>query len=126
MRFLIDECMHTSLVNEAVARGHEAYHVVWLGLDGESDWGLMPRIVADDFTFVTNNASDFRKLYRRQAVHAGLVIIVPQTRPEIQRALFNLAMDDVGEAGDLVNQALEVRMEGEEVILERYSLAGGM
>lgn len=107
-----------------MTRGHEAHHVVWLGLDGEADWGLMPRIVAGDFTFVTNNASDFRKLYRRETVHAGLVIIVQQVRPETQRELFNLVMDEVGTAGDLVNEALEVRIEGQEVVLERYSLAG--
>lgn len=38
----------------------------------------MPRIVADDYTFVTNNARDFRKLYAKEALHAGLLIIVPQ------------------------------------------------
>ena len=81
MKFLIDECLHTSLVSTAADRGHEAYHVNWLGLSGESDWDLMPRIVADGLTFVTNNARDFRKLFAREPIHAGLVIIVPQVTP---------------------------------------------
>ncbi len=38
----------------------------------------MPRIIGGDFTFVTNNASDFRRLYTQQPLHADLVIIVPQ------------------------------------------------
>lgn len=63
MRFLIDECLHTSLVAVATDRGHEASHVVWLGLGGTADWDLMPRILDDDFCFVTNNAADFRRLY---------------------------------------------------------------
>lgn len=125
MRFLIDECLHTSLVGEAVARGHEAQHVNWLGLSGEADWNLMPRIVEGDFTFVTNNASDFRKLYRQQPIHAGLVILVPQVPPAIQRELFNLLLDDLGNEGDVVNEAIEIRIEGEEVVMERYSLADG-
>lgn len=125
MRFLIDECLHTSLVAEAVQLGHEAQHVNWLGLSGETDWNLMPRIVAGDFTFVTNNASDFRRLYRREVVHAGLVIIVPQVPPDTQRLLFNLLLDDLKEADDLVNQAIEISIEGEEVVMERYNLAEG-
>lgn len=62
MRFLIDECLHTSLVGLAQERGHEANHVNWLGLSGETDWALMPRVIQGDFTFVTNNAADFRRL----------------------------------------------------------------
>jgi predicted nuclease of predicted toxin-antitoxin system len=58
VKFLVDECLHTSLVAVAEARGHEARHVNWLGLSGETDWGLMPRILDEDFTFVTNNARD--------------------------------------------------------------------
>lgn len=78
MKFLIDECLHTSLVAVAQERGHDCFHVNWLGLSGETDWDLMPRIVEEDFTFVTNNARDFRKLYAKEELHAGLVIIVPQ------------------------------------------------
>lgn len=89
MKFLVDECLHTSLVAIAEARGHEAGHVNWLGLSGETDWDLMPRILAEDFTFVTNNARDFRKLYAREEVHAGLLIIVPQVAPDKQRELFD-------------------------------------
>jgi predicted nuclease of predicted toxin-antitoxin system len=89
VKFLIDECLHTSLVAVAQIRGHEANHVNWLGLSGETDWDLMPRIVGEDFTFVTNNAKDFRKLYAKEPVHPGLVIIVPQVAPEKQRELFD-------------------------------------
>jgi predicted nuclease of predicted toxin-antitoxin system len=123
VRFLIDECLHTSLVGEAVNRGHEALHVNWLGLSGEADWDLMPRIVAEDLTFVTNNASDFRRLYRAQGIHAGLVIIVPQVPPARQRELFNLLLDDLPDGADLVNEAIEITINGNEVVMERYVLA---
>lgn len=76
MNFLFDECLHTSLVEVANALGHQGSHVNWLGLSGTADWDLMPRIIDGDFTFVTNNAQDFRRLYRDQAVHAGLVIFI--------------------------------------------------
>lgn len=121
MRFLIDECLHTSLVAVAERRGHEARHVNWLGLSGETDWNLMLRIVAEDFTFVTNNARDFRKLYGRQPLHSGLVIIVPQVLPDRQRALFDAVLGEIG-VEEPVNEVIEVELEDGEVVITRYEL----
>ena len=56
MNFLIDECLHTSLVQVAVQRGHEATHVTYRGFGGVQDWNLMKPIREGEFTFVTNNA----------------------------------------------------------------------
>jgi len=50
LKFLIDECLHSSLVRVAQQRGHEAHHVNWLGLSGETDRNLMTRIIDGDFT----------------------------------------------------------------------------
>lgn len=122
MKFLIDECLHTTLVEVAAQRGHEARHVNWLGLSGETDWDLMPRIIAEDFTFVTNNASDFRRLYARQPLHAGLLIIVPQVTPARQRELFDLLLDELADGPEPVNEAIEIRLEDGEAVLERYAL----
>jgi len=122
VKFLIDECLHTSLVAVAQDRGHIGHHVTWLGLSGETDWDLMPRIIAEDFTFVTNNASDFRKLYAREPVHAGLVIIVPQVVPALQRALFEFVLAELADGGDPVNEAIEVVVDGDMVVIERYVL----
>ena len=66
-----------------------------------------------DFTFVTHNAADFRRLYRAQALHAGLVILVPQSPPNQQRALFAAAIEEIGGEDALVNQALEILVEGD-------------
>ncbi|MBB4420812.1 putative nuclease of putative toxin-antitoxin system [Rhizobium leguminosarum] len=122
MKFLIDECLHTSLVAVAQAHDHECFHVNWLGLSGETDWDLMPRIIEQDFTFVTNNARDFRKLYAREDLHAGLVVIVPQVLPALQRHLFALILQDLAEARDIVNEVIEVTLDGEDAVLTRYSL----
>lgn len=122
MKFLIDECLRTSLVAVAQDHGHDCFHVNWLGLSGETDWDLMPRSVAEDFTFVTNNARDFRKLYAREDLHAGLVIIVPQVLPVQQRELFTLVLQELADAQVLVNEVVEIAIEVGEVILTRYSL----
>lgn len=120
MRFLIDECLHPTLADVAHGAGHEAHHVNFLGLASTKDHDLMPRILEGDFVFVTNNAADFRRLYQAQAIHAGLVIIVPQAPPSQQRALFLAAMEEIGTDNGLINEALEVLIDGDEVIFNRY------
>jgi predicted nuclease of predicted toxin-antitoxin system len=122
VKFLIDECLHTSLVAVAEGRGHEARHVNWLGLSGETDWDLMPRILAEDFTFVTNNARDFRKLYAQEEIHAGLLIIVPQVAPDKQRELFDALLDELGDDAAVVNEVIEIQFEDGAAVITRYDL----
>ena len=122
MNFLIDECLHTSLIEVAVARGHLASHVTYRGLSGAQDWNLMAPIREGAFTFVTNNAKDFRRLYAIEEIHAGLVILSPNVPPTKQRVLFDAALDDLGNGGGLFNEALEVREIDGEIEIKRYEL----
>ena len=121
MRFLIDECLHPSLAQVAHRAGHEAHHVNFLGLASTKDHDLIPTILNGDFVFVTHNAADFRRLYRAQPFHAGLIILVPQAPPPGQRALFAAALAEVGGDHGLVNEALEILMVGDEVVFNRYA-----
>jgi len=126
VNFLIDECLHTSLVEVAVERGHEATHVNYRGLSGVQDWNLMAPIREGEFTFVTNNARDFRRLYAREDLHAGLVILIPNVPPNEQRELFDAALDDLGDGTGLINEALEVGVVGSEIQITRYELPGAL
>jgi predicted nuclease of predicted toxin-antitoxin system len=122
MRFLIDECLHVSLTQVARKQGYQADHVAWLGLGGKSDWDLMPRIVAGDFTFVTNNARDFRKLYSKEPIHAGLVILLPQVDPERQRQLFQMLLAELRPDALLVNEVIEIMIVDGAPKMVRYDL----
>lgn len=124
MNFLIDECLHTSLVEVAVERGHEATHVTYRGLSGVQDWNLMAPIREGDFTFVTNNAKDFRRLYAQEDIHAGLVILIPNVPPAEQRELFDAALDGLAEAPGLINEALEVGIVEGDIQITRHELPG--
>ena len=110
MRFLIDECLHESLVPVAHDAGFDATHVNHLGLSGKPDWELADRIVTDEFTFVTNNRIDFLRLFGKIQLHAGLIVLVPNVTPELQRALFKAATRYLGRR-DLINAALEVSID---------------
>lgn len=125
MRFLVDECLHTSLVVVATDRGHEAHHVNWLGLSGTADRDLMPRIIDGDYTFVTNNAADFRRLHGRADLHAGLVIFVPQVAPDMQRRLFGALLDTFAPDEQMVNEAIEILIDDGEAVFARYALPAG-
>jgi predicted nuclease of predicted toxin-antitoxin system len=123
VKFLIDECLHTSLVEVAVEGGHEATHVTYRGLSGVQDWNLMAPIRAGAFTFVTNNAKDFRRLYAREDVHAGLVILIPNAPPAEQRELFDAALDDLELTPGLFNEVLEVGIVEGDIEIIRYDLS---
>jgi predicted nuclease of predicted toxin-antitoxin system len=121
MRFLIDECLHESLVGVAHGAGFEASHVNHLGLSGEPDWALAERIVDDEFTFVTNNRVDFVRLFGGMELHAGLIVIVPSVIPSLQRALFAAAIQYLA-GKDMVNSVVEVSIEGKTVSCVEYQL----
>ncbi|HTS49406.1 MAG TPA: DUF5615 family PIN-like protein [Bryobacteraceae bacterium] len=124
MRFLIDECLHESLVGVARAAGFESTHVNHLGLSGKPDWELADRIVKDEFTFVTNNRVDFIRLFGRMELHAGLIIIVPNAAPAIQRAMFEAAILYLS-GKELINAAIEVSLDGESVKCIEYQIPTG-
>ncbi len=121
MKLLIDECLHTSLVEVALTSGHLADHVNYLGLGGSKDWQLMALIRAQDYTFVTNNRSDFLALHGREPLHAGVIIIVPSVTPVCQRELFSAALKHIG-ARDLTNTVVEVKYQETRIVCSEYAL----
>jgi predicted nuclease of predicted toxin-antitoxin system len=121
MRFLIDECLHESLVGVAHGAGFEATHVNHLGLSGKPDWELAKRIVEDEFTFVTNNRVDFIRLFGKMELHAGLVIIIPNAVPLLQRVLFEAAILYLA-GKELINSAIEVSLEAKTVKCFEYQI----
>jgi predicted nuclease of predicted toxin-antitoxin system len=123
VRFLIDECLSVDLVSVAGQAGHEAQHVARVGKAGWKDWNVVRYASEGDFVLVTNNASDFRRLYATEPLHAGLVILIPVVGRELQGTLFRVALDELAVTGDPVNRVLEVDLDGEEISLTLYDLS---
>jgi hypothetical protein len=74
---------------------------------------------------VTNNASDFRRLYATARLHVGLVLLLPNVARPIQQKLFRIAFGDLREKGELINQVLEVGFDGDRVSVVRSDLPAG-
>ena len=122
MRFLIDECLSVDLVTVAGKSGHEARHVAHVGRAGWKDWNVTRYASDNDLILVTNNASDFRQLYGAEALHAGLVILLPNVGRDLQQRLFRAALDELATTGEPVNRVIEVDLDGNEVTLTLYDL----
>jgi predicted nuclease of predicted toxin-antitoxin system len=110
------------LVTVARQAGHEAHHVAHIGRAGWKDWNVVRYARNGDFILVTNNASDFRRLYAAQPLHAGLVILLPAVDRNLQRRLFKAALDALATVGEPVNRVLEVDLDGDVVTLTLYDL----
>jgi predicted nuclease of predicted toxin-antitoxin system len=126
VKFLIDECLSPELVALAHACGHgESTHVTWLGLRSRKDWSIVRRAVDDGYVLVTNDTTDFTGLLGREDVHAGLVClnVAPGLMSlDVQRRLFALALDRLGDV-EPINELLEITLlEDRSVRVERYDL----
>lgn len=124
-RFLIDENLSVKLVEIARNRGYEAYHVAHYGLQSAKDWDLLRTIRDEDFILVTNNVLEFQERYEREAVHAGIVFIIPNVVRANQIELWTEALRDLARNPDLVNTALEVDYidpgDDRRIVVRRYS-----
>jgi predicted nuclease of predicted toxin-antitoxin system len=128
-KFLIDECLSPTLVQLARERGHgESTHVNWLGLRSRKDWSLLRRAVDAGYVLVTNNTTDFTPMVSRETVHPGLVClsIAPGLMSlDVQRRLFALALDRLGEA-EPINEVLQITLLADwSVRVDRYDLPPG-
>jgi predicted nuclease of predicted toxin-antitoxin system len=120
VKFLVDECLHLSLASEAQRAGYSATHVNWLGLAGRKDWELTRHIVDGDWIFVTNDARDFRRLYRGLGVHPGLIVLVPSVVPARQRALFAATLGVIQDRTEMINRVVETDLAGDTAVIREY------
>jgi hypothetical protein len=81
----------------------------------------MATIRARDYTFVTNNRSDFIALHGQEPFHAGVIIIVPRVTPARQRELFSAALNHI-DARDPTNTVVEVNYAGNGILCAEYAL----
>ena len=74
-----------------------------------------------ELTFVTNDGADFLALFGKEPLHPGILIIVPNVTPVLQRELFKAALDHIG-ARDLTNSVVEVMYVGDLIVCSEYAL----
>jgi predicted nuclease of predicted toxin-antitoxin system len=97
----------------AQARGFHAFHAPWVGLSGASDAKVAAHAITRNLILVTNNLLDFRRIYRRRALHPGLIFLTVADTDimdrEAQHHMFGAAIESVGES-EPVNEAITVHL----------------
>jgi predicted nuclease of predicted toxin-antitoxin system len=131
MRFLIDECAATELVAAAHARGHEAYHVAYIGKSGTPDHALARWAIEDGLIIVTRNAKDFRGskppepggALGKEELHPGLVCLnVPDANGATQAAAFEAALQYIETLSNMINVVVELYDLGDRWDIKRYDM----
>lgn len=100
------------LVAVAISEEFDATHVNHLSRRGATDRSLAVSAFERDAVFVTNNARDFKRIYRQFDLHPGLMVILPSVRPDLQADLFVLAVARLRTLRDCVNLLVEVDIHG--------------
>lgn len=81
-RFLVDENLHTDLVDRLVAEGYQAEHAYAVGLRARPDQHVFAYAQAAGAALITQDHDLERDTSRFSVPHAGIVIIeLPQTWP---------------------------------------------
>jgi predicted nuclease of predicted toxin-antitoxin system len=121
-RFLVDENLSVTLPTIARTRGYEATHVNHHGLHQSKDWEIIKVLVEQDLVLVTNNAIEFRGRFERLEAHPGVVFLLPSVPRSAQIELFSAALDVIDQFPDMMNIALDVTYEGQQIRVDRYGL----
>ena len=79
---------------------------------GFKDYQLREVILREEFVFVTNNARDFRKLMAESGLHPGLMVIIPNVTPALQRQMFDRAISEASRLRDMINRVVEIDIDG--------------
>jgi hypothetical protein len=82
---------------------------------------LTATIRAQDYTFVTNNRSDFLTLHGQEPLHPEVIIIVPSVTPLRQREFFSAALKRIGPR-DLTNTVVEGKHAGNQILYSEYAV----
>ena len=124
MKFLIDENLSPDLADLVDDAVHQCVPVKYRNLDGKDDDEIMEKVLAEDWTLVTNNSKHFQPLpgrksmgrrYQGVELHAGLICLnTPPNMPkgigrEIQKTYFRAAIQNIpGDPPDMTNKIMVV------------------
>jgi predicted nuclease of predicted toxin-antitoxin system len=130
LAFLVDENLTPVLAEMAQERGYHAMHATWVRLRGRRDHQVASYAVNNNMILVTNDMSDFRRIYRRRKLHPGIVFLAVMDSGimdrDAQTFMFEAALENV-EEDEPINEAVQAQLDENEdgdwvVTVSRYPL----
>jgi predicted nuclease of predicted toxin-antitoxin system len=107
VKLWFDEDLSPTLVTVAHAHGIEATCNRDRGLLGSTDRDLRRVVQAEGFVLVTDNGSDFRPMYRREAIHPGLILMPGVVGRGRQQHLLGGVIDWIVRAAQAASESAE-------------------
>ena len=129
--FLIDENLTPELVEITHARGFNAFHATRVGLRGRKDHQIASYAISNNLILVTNDLSDFRRIYRQRRIHPGIVFLAVVHSDLMdrlaQRCMFEAALESA-EEDEPINEAIHVQLDEDAdgdwaIAVSRYAIA---
>ena len=114
MKLLLDENLSVRLPERLAEHGIYAVHVVHRGLQGKPDKQIWEYANEHDLIVVTINVKDFLSLAADTELHTGVIALRESglnRSGQEDRILTAIQQIQTHEAGQLLNQVLEVRTE---------------
>lgn len=112
LKLLIDECVTPLLVAVAQEFGYVAHFIHHRGWGTLRDDQLLPRLLTDDLTIVTNNRTDWLGLLGEEDLHPGVIVIIENVPRAAEIEHFTRVMVAIAGLSGLVNTAVEVSADG--------------
>lgn len=107
-----------ALSNLAHGLGYEATSIRDLSRLSDPDSAIAAFAVANDWIVVTNNRTDYVRLYAKIDLHPGLIILLPSAPQARQLELFKIVAEALDDLGDLTNQLIDVDRDGNITVTE--------
>jgi predicted nuclease of predicted toxin-antitoxin system len=105
VKLWFDEDLSPTLVQVVNERGFEATCNRDRGVLGHTDHELRRLVQSQGFVFVTDNASDFVAMYKREDAHPGLAVMPGEVGRERQQELVRELLDWIADAAATAGQS---------------------
>lgn len=117
LAFLVDENLTPVLAEMAQERGFHAMHATWVKLGGRKDYEVASYAINNNMILVTNDMTDFRRIYRRRKLHPGIIFLAVMESDimdrDAQASMFQAALASV-EEDEPINEAVQVQLDENE------------
>lgn len=124
VRFLIDECLTPRLTQLVYEHGYVGSHVNSTGLGGQTDRVVANFAVEAGRILVTNNARDYRSIYRTFNRHPGLIVILPSASAARQIELMTRVLEFIEREAIIVDQLVQIDRSGKITVAEWVAADG--
>jgi predicted nuclease of predicted toxin-antitoxin system len=109
VKFLVDNQLPSALTKALVSRGHEALHVLDIGLDAASDSKIWDYATANSLVLITKDQDFPQRALQRGAKVQVLWVRLGNCRKSVLLSVFDSLLPSILEAFEAGDRVVEIR-----------------